>query len=89
MPEVRINLRVQPGARRNEVVGMVEEVLRVRVTSPAQRGEANRTLVQLLADKLGVPRGRIHIVRGYASRDKVIAIEGLGREEALRRLLHG
>jgi len=89
VPEVRINLRVQPGARRNEVVGLVEGVLRVRVTSPAQRGKANRALVELLADKLGVPRGRIHVLRGHASRDKVIAVEGLERKETLRRLLGG
>ena len=89
VPEARINLRVQPGARRNEVVGLVEGVLRVRVTSPAQRGKANRALVELLADKLEVPRGRIHVLRGHASRDKVIAVEGLERKETLRRLLQG
>ena len=89
MPEARINLRVQPGARRNEVVGLVEGVLRVRVTSPAQRGKANRALVELLADRLGVPRGRIHVLRGHASREKVIAVVGLGQEEALDRLMQG
>ena len=71
------------------LVGLVEGVLRVRVTSPAQRGRANRALVELLAARLGVPRGRIHILRGHASRDKVIAIEGLSQEEALHRLLSG
>ena len=87
VPQARVTLRVQPGARRNEVVGLVEGVLRVRVTAPAQGGKANRAVVQLLADLLGVPRGRIRILRGHASRDKVIFVESVGQEEALCRLL--
>ncbi|MFC1935171.1 DUF167 domain-containing protein [Chloroflexota bacterium] len=87
VPEARINLHVQPGARRNEVVGLAVGVLRVRVTAPAQGGKANKALVELLADLLGVSRGRIRILRGHTSRDKVISVEGLDKEEALRRLL--
>ncbi len=86
MPEARLNLRVQPGAKRSEVVGVVGGVLRVRVTAPAQEGKANSALVELLAGLLGVPRGRVRILRGLTSRDKVIAVDGLDSEEVSKRL---
>lgn len=86
-PEAHLNLRLQPSARRDEVVGLVGGVLRVRVTAPAQKGQANRALVELLAGSLEIPRGRIRILQGHTSRDKLIAVEGLDREEALHRLL--
>ncbi|MEE8443381.1 MAG: DUF167 domain-containing protein [Dehalococcoidia bacterium] len=85
--EARLDIRVQPGARRNEIIGLAEAVLRIRIAAPAHEDRANRALVEFLAGKLGVPKGRVRIVRGHTSRNKVISVEGLEREEAIRRLL--
>ncbi|MEK7848992.1 MAG: DUF167 domain-containing protein, partial [Chloroflexota bacterium] len=51
-----------------------------------ERGRANAALVTLLAGVLRVGKGDVAIVRGATSRTKVVAIEGLGHEEVLRRL---
>lgn len=85
--EVRIALRVQPGAKASQVVGLVDGVLRVRVAAPATEGKANRALVDLLAGLLRVPKTRVRILWGAVSRDKVVEVEGISTEEALRRLL--
>ena len=82
----RLSLRVQPGAKRSEVVGWQGEVLRVRVQAPPLEGRANAAVVELLARALGIPRGRVTLERGEASRDKVIAVEGLDAAEVRRRL---
>ena len=74
-------MRVQPGASKDEVVGFQDGVLRVKVAAPPVRGRANAALLALLAELLGVSKSRLSIVRGEASRTKVIAIEGLGQEE--------
>ena len=87
MSQARLTLRVQPGTKRNEVAGLVQGVLRVRVTAQAREGKANEAVVELLARVLEVPKGRTHILLGHTSRDKTIAVDGLGKEEALRRLL--
>jgi uncharacterized protein YggU (UPF0235/DUF167 family) len=68
-------VRVQPRARRNEVVEQAGGVLRVRVTAAPEGGEANRAVIALLADALGVAPSRIALVRGAASRDKLFRIE--------------
>ena len=67
-------VRVQPRARRNEVVPQPDGSLRVRVTAVPEGGEANRAVVALLAEALGVAPSRIELVRGAASRDKLFRV---------------
>ena len=79
----RIPLRVQASARRNELVGLRDGVLIVRVTAPAIEGRANDALCRLVAKRLRVPTSAVTIVRGHRSRDKVIKIEGLDESTLL------
>ena len=46
-------------------------------------------MVKLVAKRLGVARSRVSITKGGGSRHKVLAIEGMGRREALSRLRDG
>ena len=66
---------MQARARRNEVVAQADGVFRVRVTAAPEGGEANRAVIALLAEALGVAPSRIALVRGAASRDKLFQIE--------------
>jgi uncharacterized protein (TIGR00251 family) len=70
-----LEVRVQPRARRNEVVEQVGAVLRVRVTATPVDGEANRAVIALLAEAFGVAPSRVVLVRGGTSRDKLFRIE--------------
>jgi len=74
---MRLAVRVQPGARASEVLGFQDNVLRVRVAAPPHEGKANLALVALLAERLDVPPSRVRILRGHASRQKLVAIEGV------------
>jgi uncharacterized protein (TIGR00251 family) len=73
----RIPVRVRVSARRNDVGGIRDGVLNVRVAAPAVEGRANEALCRLLAKRLRVPRSSVTIVRGHRSRDKLIEIEGV------------
>lgn len=81
-----LQVRVQPRASRNQVVGYQDQVLRVRVTAPPEEGRANDAVVALLAEALGVPKSRVRILQGHTARNKVVSVEGLTPEEAARRL---
>ena len=59
---------------------------KARIAAPPERGKANRALEQLLADLLGVGRGRVAVVAGHASRRKIVEAEGLDPSEVDRRL---
>jgi uncharacterized protein YggU (UPF0235/DUF167 family) len=71
------------------VAGWLGDVLKVRVTAPAERGRANAAVEELLAAALGVPRESVRIVAGTASARKVAVISGLSETEARRRLPRG
>jgi uncharacterized protein len=70
-----IEVRVQPRARRNEVVEKAGGLFRVRVTAAPEGGAANRAVVALLAEALDVAPSRLALVRGAASRDKLFRVE--------------
>ena len=77
---------MQPRASRNEIAGYRGDALRVRVTVPPEGGRANAAVIGILAEALGVAKSRVSIVRGLASREKLVAIESLSQEEVQRRL---
>ena len=86
METTRLAVRVVACASRNEIAGFEGETLRVRVTAPPVEGRANQALTRLLAKELGVARGDVRVVAGHGSRDKVLAVDGLGAAEVRRRL---
>ena len=76
-----IEIHLQPGAKRNEIVGLKQGILYAKVTALPQKGQANRALLELMAKTLGIPKSAVGIIRGQSSRSKVIAVRGLSREE--------
>ena len=85
-PETAVRVNVQPKASRNQVLGFRENVLQVKVTAPPERGKANEDLVELLAESLGVSKGRIRILKGHTSREKWIGFDAVSLENLHRRL---
>jgi uncharacterized protein len=82
----KLAVRVQARARRDEIAGERAGSLLVRVTAPPVDGKANAAVCRLLAARLGLAPGRIAVVRGVSSRDKLVEIDGIEAGE-LRRLL--
>lgn len=83
---VRLRLRVRPSARRREIVGEHGGALKLSVTAAPERGKANREVVDLLAETLGVAASALEIVRGEHGSDKVVVVRGLALDEVRRRL---
>jgi uncharacterized protein (TIGR00251 family) len=83
-----LHVRLQPRARREEVVGERAGAVVIRVTAPPVDGKANAALCAFVARAAGVPRSRVRVVRGHGSRDKVVRVDGVD-EMALRRALFG
>ena len=86
METVRLAVRLMPRASRDEIAGFEGETLRVRVSAPPVEGRANRALERLLAKRLRLSRSAVRVVTGQASRNKVVAVDGLGATELRRRL---
>lgn len=74
---------VTPAARRNELAGYYGDALRIRVTAPAERGKANKAVIELLEKALGC---RVRLIGGAGSRRKRLVAPGLTPEELIGRL---
>lgn len=81
-----LQVRVVPRAKRNAIELDEDGGIKVRVTAVPERGKANAAVIALIAKALGVPKRNVEVVRGHTSRDKTISIDGVTRDEALRRL---
>lgn len=71
-----LEIHVQPGARRDEVVGEHGGRLKLKLAAPPVDGKANRHLLEFVATVFGVPVARVHLLRGPSSRMKTVLIEG-------------
>ena len=69
----RITIRVTPNAGKNSIE-KEEERLKVKVTSPATDGKANKAVINLLATYFGVRKSAVSIIKGEKGRDKIIEI---------------
>ncbi|GBD16624.1 hypothetical protein HRbin26_01522 [bacterium HR26] len=83
---VELWVQVTPRAARSELAEVEGGALRVRVTAPPVEGAANRALVDLLSESLGLPARRIRLIAGGRSRRKRVLIEGLRADELRARL---
>lgn len=77
---MRLRVRLQPRAAKNELAGWREDpesgerVRIARVTAPPVDGKANAALIRLLAKEYGVPKSRVRILQGESSRDKLVEL---------------
>lgn len=84
----RILLKVwlQPKASRDAVVGVYDDALKIKVTSPPVEGQANAQLVAALSKWLSIPKSKINLRSGQTGRRKALEISGLSIEEIQQRL---
>jgi uncharacterized protein YggU (UPF0235/DUF167 family) len=69
----RLAVKVTPGAREDSVTLTPDAVL-VKVRAPADKGEANEAVLQVMARALGLAPSRVRLLRGATSREKLLAV---------------
>ena len=83
---VTLAVRVTPRARKNEIVGVAGEAIKVKLAAPPVEGAANAALCAFLAEQLGVRKSAVTLVAGQASRQKVVRVEGVAADEVQAHL---
>jgi uncharacterized protein (TIGR00251 family) len=84
--ETTIAVKVVPRAATDEIVGWLDDALKVRIQAPPEDGRANRALEALLANALGLKKTAVSVTAGFGSARKRVSIAGLTRDEIVRRL---
>ena len=73
--DLLLDLRVQPRASRDAFGEPLGDRLKLRLTAPPVDGKANAQLTRFLAGVFGVPKSRVHLESGAASRNKRVRIQ--------------
>ena len=83
---VVFGVKVVPGSSRTAITGLLGEKLKVKVASAAEKGKANKCLVDFLAAHLGVSKGAVRIIAGQSSAEKRLRVEGISAAELIEKL---
>ncbi|KAI1204218.1 YggU-like protein [Annulohypoxylon truncatum] len=76
-PEIlQLRCHIRPGASkvREGVAAVTDECIEMCVAAPPQDGKANKAVVEILSEILGVPKSDLQITHGMKNRDKTISI---------------
>ncbi len=85
--DLLLTLHVQPRARKNQVAGLYDNALKIRLTAPPLEGRANKAVIAFLAKQLHLPKSAVRITGGLASREKKVRVSGCSEEQARKILL--
>ncbi len=87
-----LHVRATPKAGRDEVTGLVANAmgqmsLAVKVTKPADKGQANQAVIETLAQAMGVAKSSFRLISGETARDKTIEV--VQNEIVIRNFIGG
>ncbi len=83
-------VRAHAGARKNEVRGVQDGMLKVSVTQAPEKGKANKAIIALLAKSLGLRKSQVELLSGETNPQKRFLVNGLAPQElmtAIRRIV--
>jgi uncharacterized protein (TIGR00251 family) len=79
--------KIVPGSSSpTKICGLLDGMLKVKVSAVPERGKANQCLIKYLAGKLGVKKNTVSILSGETSPIKQIQVTGLSKENLLKKL---
>ena len=85
IPEARLAVRVTPRAGRDEVGGVRDGALILRVTAAPVEGAATAAVIRLVAASLAIPASRVRLIAGASGRRKILAVTGLDQAAIVAR----
>ncbi len=76
---ILIEVKVEPRSSRKKITGVIDNVLKVKLTAPPVDGAANEQLIGIISEETGIKKSGIRIIRGLSSKRKVIEIKGVSK----------
>jgi uncharacterized protein (TIGR00251 family) len=70
----KLRLRVKAGGKQNAILTVHDGALKVSVTAAPEKGKANKAILALLADRLGIPATSLEILSGHTSPHKTVRV---------------
>ncbi len=83
---ISLKIRVQPRASKNQVSGVMDGALKIRIMAPPVDGAANKACCAFIAELLGVAKGQVAVTQGHTGRNKTLRVDGLTTRQVLDKL---
>jgi uncharacterized protein (TIGR00251 family) len=71
---VRLSVQITPNAKKTEVIGVLDDALKLKLQAQPIEGKANEALVKFLAGALAVPKSAVTITHGQTNKRKLIEV---------------
>ncbi len=68
-------VQIQPKSSKDEVVGILGENLKIKITAPPIDGKANEHLCRFIAKVFNVSKSQVSILKGETSKIKTLLIK--------------
>ena len=78
--------KIVPGSSRTVLAGVLGDMLKIKTSSPPEKGKANKTVTEYLAEVLCVKKNCVSIISGFANPVKKIKITGITEQNLLKKL---
>ena len=70
-------VKVIPGSPKNQISGFHDGLLKVKISSPPEKGKANSELISFLSKVLNIPKKHIVLLKGDSKQKKKILLKGI------------
>jgi len=78
--------KVVPGSSRTIVSGLLDGMVKFKISAAPQKGKANQCLIEFLSKQLGVKRKAVSIISGQTNPVKQVQVLGISSETLLEKL---
>jgi uncharacterized protein len=83
---VIFTVKVVPGSSRTGVSGMLNGMVKIKISAAPEKGKANQCLIKFLAKKLGVKKSAISVISGRTNPIKKVEVLGISAETLVMKL---
>jgi uncharacterized protein (TIGR00251 family) len=77
---LNIQVQIQPGSSKDQITGLHNGRLKIKISAPPVGGKANQNLIEFIAKALGVSKSKIEIVKGRTSKLKTLKISAIDQK---------
>jgi uncharacterized protein (TIGR00251 family) len=78
--------KIVPGSSRTCICGLLDGMLKIKISAQPEKGKANRSLIEFLAKQLGVKKSAISIISGQTNPIKQVQALGVSSDSLLKKL---
>jgi uncharacterized protein (TIGR00251 family) len=85
---VVFTVKVVPGSSRTQIAGLLNGMVKIRLSAAPEKGKANKLLVDFLAKQLGVRSKAVSIISGHKTAVKRVQVSGIRAQQIAQLIKH-